>query len=188
MSSALSAASSIKRGSADSRSSTCFRSGREKIDELILDASTLPSAAALQSAAPNALYNFRLLEALRSDDPTKVHPLLQDLKEGGVEGQEAVEKAGKLLGMAVKVASCEYAILLAIMGGRGKRVISRDSDYQYLSYSSSYLLRRSLRLICPLRLVARLRPYTLLARLAELKSVSDSMHLRDIISSEVLGG
>ena len=66
----------------------------------------------LSASAPNALYNFRLLEALRSDDPKQVQPFLDELKGGSTAGQapgpEAEDKAGRLLGMAVRVASGEF--------------------------------------------------------------------------------
>ncbi|EIW72252.1 hypothetical protein TREMEDRAFT_70659 [Tremella mesenterica DSM 1558] len=55
-------------------------------------------------SATAALYNFRLLAALRSDDPAQVQPFLDELKL--VKGQEgeSVAKAGRLLAMAVRVA------------------------------------------------------------------------------------
>lgn len=51
----------------------------------------------------NALYNFRLLSALRSDDPSAVQPFLDDLQNG--DEAEKDRKAGRLLGMAVRIAS-----------------------------------------------------------------------------------
>ncbi|WVR00350.1 hypothetical protein IAU59_007493 [Kwoniella sp. CBS 9459] len=59
------------------------------------------------SAPASALYNFKLLSALRSDDPAQVQPFLDELKPStkSVEGQEDLEKAGKLLGIAVRVAA-----------------------------------------------------------------------------------
>ncbi|OCF40792.1 oxysterol-binding protein [Kwoniella heveanensis CBS 569] len=60
------------------------------------------------SPAPaSALYNFKLLSALRSDDPAQVQPFLDELRPSSrsVEGQEDLEKAGRLLGMAVRVAA-----------------------------------------------------------------------------------
>ncbi len=44
--------------------------------------------------ANSVLYNFRLLSALRSDDPAQVQPFLEEAKTGGT---------GELLGTAVKV-------------------------------------------------------------------------------------
>ena len=71
---------------------------------------TVPSLLSFTSASTNALYNFRLLEALRSDDPAKVQPFIDELQPSArsVEGQEDVAKAGRLLGMAVRVASGEW--------------------------------------------------------------------------------
>lgn len=59
------------------------------------------------STPASALYNFRLLEALRSDDPGKVQPFLDELRPStmSANGMQDEMKAGKLLGMAVKVAS-----------------------------------------------------------------------------------
>lgn len=51
----------------------------------------------------NALYNFRLLSALRSDDPSAVQPFLDDLHNG--DEAEKDRKTGRLLGMAVRIAS-----------------------------------------------------------------------------------
>ncbi|WRT70348.1 uncharacterized protein IL334_007346 [Kwoniella shivajii] len=67
--------------------------------------STLLSQAS--GASANALYNFRLLSALRSENPSEVQPFLDELKpsSNSVGGQEDLEKAGKLLGMAVRIAS-----------------------------------------------------------------------------------
>ena len=59
------------------------------------------------STPTSALYNFRLLEALQSDDPRRVQPFLDELRpsSGSADGMEDAAKAGKLLGMAVRVAS-----------------------------------------------------------------------------------
>nr|XP_019044285.1 oxysterol-binding protein [Kwoniella bestiolae CBS 10118]OCF23215.1 oxysterol-binding protein [Kwoniella bestiolae CBS 10118] len=67
--------------------------------------STLLSQAS--GASATALYNFRLLSALRSDNPSEVQPFLDELRPStsSVEGQEDLDKAGRLLGMAVRVAS-----------------------------------------------------------------------------------
>ena len=61
------------------------------------------------STPSSALYNFKLLEALRSDDPKQVHPFVDELKPSptSAAGQADVLKAGNLLGMAVRVASGE---------------------------------------------------------------------------------
>lgn len=94
-----------KRGSVDSRSrgSPCFHFPSALT---VTDLSASPSASTLIStSAPNALYNFRLLEALRSDDPAQVQPFLDELGHGGSGGAEDEGKAGRLLGMAVRVAS-----------------------------------------------------------------------------------
>ncbi|WVR07787.1 hypothetical protein IAU60_004830 [Kwoniella sp. DSM 27419] len=75
-----------------------------------------PSTATAQgSAAPaSALYNFRLLAALRSEDPAQVQPFLDELKPSAhsVEGQADMDKAGKLLGMAVRVASVPTIMII----------------------------------------------------------------------------
>ncbi|WWC91583.1 uncharacterized protein L201_006529 [Kwoniella dendrophila CBS 6074] len=67
--------------------------------------STLLSQAS--GASANALYNFRLLSALRSDNAAEVQPFLDELTPSArsAEGQDDLEKAGRLLGMAVRVAS-----------------------------------------------------------------------------------
>jgi hypothetical protein len=54
-------------------------------------------------SATEALYNFRLLSALRSDDLSAIQPFLLDLSQGDASSQ--IERQGQLLGMAVKVAS-----------------------------------------------------------------------------------
>ena len=71
---------------------------------------TTLSVSPIKKNAPTssmALHNFKLLEALRSDDPRQVQPFLDELKPspGSIAGQDDMGKAGSLLGMAVKVAS-----------------------------------------------------------------------------------
>ena len=91
--------------------------------KLTVEPPSNPSASALlATSAPNALYNFRLLEALRSDDPSKVDPFLQEL--GG--GQDDDSKAGRLLGMAVKVASGGCDVRCA----RKSRMLMTNGDEQ----------------------------------------------------------
>ena len=51
----------------------------------------------------DALRNFKLLSALRADDPTAVQPFLEELGSESGPGRDA--KAGQLLGMAVRIAS-----------------------------------------------------------------------------------
>ncbi|KAK8853109.1 hypothetical protein IAR55_003810 [Kwoniella newhampshirensis] len=72
-----------------------------------LSTSASSSMPLSQGAPPSALYNFRLLSALRSDDPAQVKPFLDELKPSShsAEGFEDTEKAGKLLGMAVRIAT-----------------------------------------------------------------------------------
>ncbi|WVQ84916.1 hypothetical protein IAT38_007079 [Cryptococcus sp. DSM 104549] len=71
-----------------------------------LSTSASSSTILSQSAPPSALYNFRLLAALRSEDPAQVQPFLNQLKPGKTgDEQEDLDKAGQLLGMAVRVAS-----------------------------------------------------------------------------------
>lgn len=63
----------------------------------------------MSKATPSqALYNFRLLSALRSDDATQLQPFLDALKGDA-------SRAGVLLGMAVKVGTGELCISL-LMG------------------------------------------------------------------------
>lgn len=54
-------------------------------------------------SASEALYNFRLLAALRSDDLSAVQPFLLELAQG--DDKTRVDREGQLLGMAIKVAS-----------------------------------------------------------------------------------
>lgn len=62
------------------------------------------SASLLSSSAPTAaLYNFRLLSALRSGNPNDVQPYIDEL--ANASNPEA--SPGRLLGMAVRVASGE---------------------------------------------------------------------------------
>ncbi|WWC71885.1 uncharacterized protein I206_105844 [Kwoniella pini CBS 10737] len=58
-------------------------------------------------ASANALYNFRLLSALRSDNPSEVQPFLDELRPStkSADGMEDLDKVGRLVGMAVRVAS-----------------------------------------------------------------------------------
>lgn len=105
---------STKRTSLDRQSRESICAPLPPFSLIRLDLSASPSASTLLSAsAPNALYNFRLLEALRSDDPTQVQPFLDELRGGAGAQQEQgqgsgdEDKAGRLLGMAVRVASGE---------------------------------------------------------------------------------
>ncbi|CAD6572572.1 MAG: hypothetical protein TREMPRED_000577 [Tremellales sp. Tagirdzhanova-0007] len=77
---------------------------RREIKSSAHPSSTLSSTA---STPASALYNFRLLEALRSDEPAKVQPFLDELRpsSSSAAGMEDATRAGKLLGMAVRVAS-----------------------------------------------------------------------------------
>lgn len=52
----------------------------------------------------SVLYNFRLLAALRSDDPSQLHTFLDD---------EGHAQTGALLGMAVKAGTSEYRVHLS---------------------------------------------------------------------------
>ena len=63
----------------------------------------------MSTSAPTALYTFKLLEAMRSDDPSQVQPFLDELRTdaSNQENEGDNVKAGKLLGMAVRVASGE---------------------------------------------------------------------------------
>ncbi|KAK4689354.1 oxysterol-binding protein 1, partial [Tremellales sp. Uapishka_1] len=56
-----------------------------------------------------ALYNFRLLSALRSENPQDVQPFLDELQPSSrsAAGMEDLEKVGRLLAMAVRVGSVE---------------------------------------------------------------------------------
>ncbi|TYJ57130.1 hypothetical protein B9479_002231 [Cryptococcus floricola] len=62
------------------------------------------------NAPPSALYNFRLLAALRSEDPAQIQPFLNQIKAG--PNGEDVDKAGQLLGMAVRVANVPIVSLI----------------------------------------------------------------------------
>lgn len=69
--------------------------------------SPVPAAPAASTASPvspsnAALYNFKLLAALRSGNRADVQPYLDELKTSAPEGA-----AGRLLGMAVRVATGE---------------------------------------------------------------------------------
>ncbi|KAE8539551.1 hypothetical protein D1P53_004653 [Cryptococcus gattii VGV] len=76
-----------------------------------MSTSTSSNSNLSSSAPPSALYNFRLLSALRSEDTSEVQPFLNQLKAaGGTE--EQIEKAGQLLGMAVRVASIPVITLV----------------------------------------------------------------------------
>ncbi|WVO21082.1 uncharacterized protein IAS62_002386 [Cryptococcus decagattii] len=76
-----------------------------------MSTSTSSNSNLSSSAPPSALYNFRLLSALRSEDMSEVQPFLNQLKAaGGTE--EQIEKAGQLLGMAVRVASIPVITLI----------------------------------------------------------------------------
>jgi hypothetical protein len=81
--------------------------------------SASPTPVSLSHAPAEVLYNFKLLEALRSDDPAQVMPFLAELKAGAsaAENQQDAAKAGRLLGMAVKVASGKFNLfcILKIM-------------------------------------------------------------------------
>lgn len=74
------------------------------------NSATSASLLSTGNAPNNALYSFKLLEALRSDDPTLVRPFVDELQPSGgsLSGQEDALKAGQLLGMAVRVASGVY--------------------------------------------------------------------------------
>nr|ODN99988.1 oxysterol-binding protein [Cryptococcus depauperatus CBS 7855] len=67
-----------------------------------LSTSTSSTSHLSQSTPPSALYNFRLLAALRSEDTLEVQLFLNQIKDGN--GDER-SKAGHLLGMAIRVAS-----------------------------------------------------------------------------------
>jgi hypothetical protein len=54
------------------------------------------------ASTASVLYNFRLLSALRSDDPAQVQPFLDEVSGAGTA------QGGSLLGMAVKVGTSEH--------------------------------------------------------------------------------
>ena len=60
----------------------------------------------------DALYNFKLLSALRADDPQAVQPFLDQLGSSN-DGSRDV-KAGLLLAMAVRIASGEDDLLSGV--------------------------------------------------------------------------
>lgn len=85
------------------------RASPEKTSKL--STSTSSNSNLSLSAPPSALYNFRLLSALRSEDASEVQQFLNQLKAaGGTE--EQMEKAGQMLGMAVRVASIPVITLI----------------------------------------------------------------------------
>jgi hypothetical protein len=51
----------------------------------------------------DALRNFKLLSALRADDPAAVQPFLEETKSESDSGRDV--KIGQLLGMSVRIAS-----------------------------------------------------------------------------------
>jgi len=51
----------------------------------------------------DALRNFKLLSALRADEPAAVQPFLTELRSANKSERDV--KAGQLLGMAVRIAS-----------------------------------------------------------------------------------
>lgn len=55
------------------------------------------------SGPTDALYNFRLLSALRADDVSAVQPFLEGLQGGDPNDREI--RTGRLLGMAIRIAS-----------------------------------------------------------------------------------
>lgn len=58
-----------------------------------------------------ALYQFRLLEALRSGEIAKLQPFLNDLTRSAGVGEE--DKGAAMLNRAVKCASCQSSLSLA---------------------------------------------------------------------------
>ncbi|KAL7418318.1 hypothetical protein Q5752_006776 [Cryptotrichosporon argae] len=72
------------------------------------------AASLLSTATPSsALYNFRLLSALRSENPSAVQPFIDELSSSP-EGLAPDAAAGRLLGMAVRVATVNtLALILA---------------------------------------------------------------------------
>jgi hypothetical protein len=76
-------------------------------------ATTLTPSASITSSA-SALYNFKLLAALRSENAAEVQPFLDELRPSSrsAEGLEDAGKAGRLLGMAVgSHLVCIWAVL-----------------------------------------------------------------------------
>lgn len=57
----------------------------------------------------DALYNFKLLSALRADDPQAVQPFLEQLESSSDSSRDV--KAGLLLAMAIRIASGEDDLL-----------------------------------------------------------------------------
>ncbi|OXC70624.1 hypothetical protein AYX13_00601 [Cryptococcus neoformans] len=85
------------------------KASSEKTSKLSTSTSSNPNLSS--SAPPSALYNFRLLSALRSEDASEVQQFLNQLKAAG-GAEEQIEKAGQLLGMAVRVASIPVITLI----------------------------------------------------------------------------
>lgn len=76
---------------------------RQRLILTAMTSSATNSSLSSAAATNTALHNFKLLEALRSDDPAVLQPFLSELKPGA-SGEDAV-KTGRLLGMAARIAS-----------------------------------------------------------------------------------
>lgn len=81
----------------------------------ILPRATMSSSHLAHSLAPpppapravndaDALYSFKLLEALRSGEIARIHPFLNDLTKTGADE----DAAGSLLAKAIKCATCPF--------------------------------------------------------------------------------
>jgi hypothetical protein len=93
-------------------------------------ATTLTPSASITSSA-SALYNFRLLAALRSENAAEVQPFLDELRPSSrsAEGLEDAGKAGRLLGMAVRVAPGMYMAVLLDTCRNRSALIQVSLDY-----------------------------------------------------------
>jgi hypothetical protein len=84
------------KAAAGAASSTCESRSCPHVSNLTVIAQTT-------STPTDALYNFRLLSALRSDDVSEVQPFLEGL-QGGTQADREI-RTGQLLGMAIRIAS-----------------------------------------------------------------------------------
>lgn len=84
------------KAAAGAASSTCESRSCTRVSNLTVIAQTT-------STPTDALYNFRLLSALRSDDVSAVQPFLEGLQGGTPDDREI--RTGQLLGMAIRIAS-----------------------------------------------------------------------------------
>ncbi|KAI0344300.1 hypothetical protein BDW22DRAFT_1327437 [Trametopsis cervina] len=104
--------------------------------------STISRAGASSSslASNDALYQVRLLSALRSGDPAQIHPFLTEIgRERRNSGEDTVDLGAAALHLAIRCASCDTVSLLL-----GHRSISPNSVYPQGSGTTALHLAASL--------------------------------------------